>query len=396
MRRGDLDTSIMAFARWKRNLRSAQMSRPTMPQISAKEARPPCALESRLVQVWPPPAWQDVTVLVAVSGGADSVAGVRAIQSLKGDGAGRLVAAHFNHHLRGEESEADEQFVTQLCRQIGLDCRVGHHVPDKGIRHRERGENGCENSITSSGRSEAAARRVRYAFLQETAERLGARYVVTAHTADDQAETILHRIIRGTGIAGLAGMARVRSLGPAATLVRPLLDFHRRELLAYLADLGQPFRSDSSNSDLAFTRNRIRHRLLPELAAEYNPEVVESLLRLGRLAGEVQSVVDALVKDLAVRSTSCRSAGSVSICLATLAGQPRYVVRELLIAVWRQQGWPMQSMGFEQWDLLAEMALPCPAPPAAEHGKRMFPGNVLAESHSDLLRLERIACIPGE
>ena len=164
------------------------------------------------------------------------------------------------------------------------------HAPREVIRHAERDE---------YRNSEATARTARYAFLQETAERFGARYVVTGHTADDQAETILHRIVRGTGIAGLAGMARVRPLGPAATLIRPLLDFRRLELLAYLTDLGQPFRSDSSNSDTAFTRNRIRCRLLPELAAEYNPGVVASLVRLGRLAGEVQSVVDALVEDLA-------------------------------------------------------------------------------------------------
>ena len=134
--------------------------------------------------------------------------------------------------------------------------------------------------------------------MQSTAERLGARYVVTAHTADDQAETILHRILRGTGVAGLAGMRRARPLGPAATLIRPLLDVRRAEILAYLSELQQPFQDDASNSDLGFTRNRIRHELLPRLAADYNSDVVAALLRLGQTAHDAQQHIDAAVEEL--------------------------------------------------------------------------------------------------
>ncbi len=335
-------------------------------------------LESRLDQAWPPAAWKDVSVLLAVSGGADSVALLRAMQALKTGGKGRLVAAHFNHRLRGDEADADERFVVDLCRQAGLPSEVGRATA-------------AQLEAAAGDGLEAAAREARYAFLQQTAARLGARYVATAHTADDQAETILHRAVRGTGVAGLAGMTRVRPLGPAAVLIRPLLGFRRAELLEYLNDIGQAFRCDASNNDTRFTRNRIRLELLPQLAAQYNPGVVEALLRLGRLAGEAQSVVDGIVEKLAQRAVVDGPRGQVRVLLEPLQGQPRYVVRELLMAVWRRRDWPLQAMGFDEWDLLAEMAAPvresASRVPLCVPQKRMFPGGVLAEVTRDHLGL---------
>jgi tRNA(Ile)-lysidine synthase len=226
---------------------------------------------------------------------------------------------------------------------------------------------------------EALARRARYAFLAQAAARLGARYVVTAHTADDQAETILHRILRGTGIRGLAGMARARPLGPV-TLLRPLLGIRRAELVAYLDELSQSYRRDSSNRDRRFTRNRIRRELLPRLAAQFNPAVVAALLRLGGLAGGAQAAVDRWVADAAERWARPSGPGRVTIDRAGLADQPRYLVRELLMAVWRRQGWPMQAMGFDEWDLLAAMLLPSAGPPSGADRTHVFPGGVAAEA----------------
>jgi len=160
-------------------------------------------------------------------------------------------------------------------------------------------------------------------------------------------------------------------------LIRPLLGFRGAELIAYLAGLGEPYRRDSSNSDTRLTRNRIRLELLPQLAGRYNPAVVDALLRLGQLSAEVQDVVASLVDELAARA--CReSEGVVRIALGPLAGQPRYVVRELLLAAWRRQQWPLQAMGFDQWDLLASMLLSRPDGPSLP-AKRMFPGSILAE-----------------
>ena len=161
------------------------------------EQKPPLhPFETRLAASWPPEDWKEITVLVAVSGGGDSVALLRGLAALKLPGEGRLIVAHVNHKLRGADSEADQAFVQELCRQLGLACEIATATVD-----------------LSAGRgqgTEATARRGRYAVLDGTAGRVGARFVVTAHTADDQAETILHRMLRGTGIRGLSGMSRSR------------------------------------------------------------------------------------------------------------------------------------------------------------------------------------------
>jgi tRNA(Ile)-lysidine synthase len=261
----------------------------------------------------------------------------------------------------------------QLCRENGVPCEVGRATPGQWA--------------AAGDGFEAAARQSRYEFLQDAAARLGARYVVTAHTADDQAETILHRILRGTGIAGLAGMARARPLGSAATLIRPFLEVRRAEVLEYLDQIGQAFRCDGTNEDRQFTRNRIRVELLPSLAAQYNPGVIDALLRLGRLAGEVQGVVDAIVDGMVEQAVVRGPQDQIRISLDPLEGQPRYVVRELLMAVWRQHQWPLQAMGFEQWDLLAEMATAGSQGIVPPPQKRMFPGGILAEVRGDGLWL---------
>jgi tRNA(Ile)-lysidine synthase len=321
----------------------------------------------RLVSAWPPNTWTDVTVLAAVSGGPDSMALLLALHSLQAAGSGRLVAAHFNHRARGEESDADEAFVVEARRKLGIPCEIGRASPGQ--------------FADVSGGFEAGARAARYAFLEGAAERLGARYVATGHTADDQAETILHRIIRGTGLAGLAGIHPARPLNSLATLVRPLLTFRRREILEYLSARGQPFREDATNIDPRFTRNRLRHELLPLLETGYNARVVEALLRLGSLAGEAQEVIDAEVGRLfsaAVRT----EAGVVCIRCDALANYPSYLVRELLIFAWRSRGWPEQAMSHEKWAELAGLAMP--GSPTTRH----FPGGIRAERQEEL-RLSR-------
>jgi tRNA(Ile)-lysidine synthase len=218
---------------------------------------------------------------------------------------------------------------------------------------------------------------------------VGARYVATAHTADDQAETVLHRIFRGTGVAGLAGMARVRPLAEGITLIRPFLGVRRHELRLYLAALGQPFRCDRSNHDLRFTRNRLR-RLLAELARDFNPRVVDALVRLGHLAGQSQRLVERTIADLDRRCVARQPGGTVRIGVRLLAGHPPYLVRELLLGVWRSQRWPRGAMGFAEWDVLAEMALAAAADPSATPRRRTLPGGILAELVADELRLRRL------
>jgi tRNA(Ile)-lysidine synthase len=234
---------------------------------------------------------------------------------------------------------------------------------------------------------EAAARESRYRFLQSTAERLGARYVVTAHTADDQAETVLHHLLRGTGLAGLAGISRARPLGPAVTLLRPMLCLRRQDVTAYLNDLGQTYRQDATNAQLDYTRNRIRHELLPSLAANYNPQVVEAISRLAMLAGDAQAVIERDAHELAERAVRASKPATVEVDLSKLRGSPRHLVRELLVAIWRSRGWPLQSMGYAEWESLAAMAVE-PAKQLSQR-KRVFPGEITVERHGEALCLTR-------
>ena len=172
-------------------------------------------------------------------------------------------------------------------------------------------------------------------------------------------------------------------------MIRPLLGFRRGELVAYLDDLGQSYRDDSSNRDTQFTRNRLRRELLPLLASQYNAGVVEALLRLGSLAGEAQQVIDSLVGELAERCVHRDGPDALRIDAAALSGQSPYLLRELLIFTWRRQGWPMQAMGLAQWEQLEKMLLACGGRSAEFPAKKTFPGEVQAEATTAGLVLAR-------
>ena len=330
----------------------------------------------KLRSSWPPPQWSDVTVLVAVSGGADSVALVRGLSQVRAAGPGRLVAAHFNHKLRGADSDADQAFVEELAREAGIELLVGSAASDLSASHGGQG-------------LEGAAREARYEFLARAADQCGARYVATAHTADDQVETILHHILRGTGLAGLEGIPRVRPLTKAATLVRPMLSATRGEVLEYLLSVGQSFREDATNRSLDLTRNRIRHELLPLLERDYASNVRGAVLRLGLLAGEADEWLTESAARLAER-ISRPIAGGMEIDAAPLcASGPAIVSRYVLIGIWREQGWPLADMGFEKWEQLLSLACSAHEPRGA--AVQIFPGGIRAEKQGGVLRLTRPA-----
>lgn len=214
-------------------------------------------------------------IVVALSGGPDSTALTVGLTELLG-GRDQIVAAHFNHRTRGQESEADEEFVRDLCDEIGTPLHVGHA------------------SEASDGMSENDARNLRYRFLQDIADELGVPYVAVAHTADDQAETVLLRIARGTGMRGLAAMPYTRPIadGSGVSLIRPMLDVTRAEVAQFLNERGIVPRHDASNDDVRYARNRIRHHVMPALA-EINPAVVQALTRLAKIAREHNEFVEA-------------------------------------------------------------------------------------------------------
>ncbi len=181
-------------------------------------------------------------------------------------------------------------------------------------------------------------------------------------------------------------MSRTRRLGPA-TLLRPLLGMGRAELVAYLRDRQQPFRTDTSNCDVRFTRNRIRNELLPLLAAQYNPSVVDALLRLGELAGESQVLIDAMIRDVAQQCLLHIARDEARLDLKVLAARPPHQIRELLMEVWRQQGWPLAAMGFAEWESLAAMIVAASGQSTGNSRNRMFPGAIVAEIHDGQLIL---------
>jgi tRNA(Ile)-lysidine synthase len=203
---------------------------------------------------------------------------------------------------------------------------------------------------------ENAARQVRYDWLAEIARSEGARWVATGHTTDDQAETLLHRLVRGTGLHGLEGIPPQRELAPGIAVIRPLLRSSRAEVLAYLQNAKQDSRTDSSNIDLGFTRNRIRHELLPALARDFNPAIVSILCRLTEQAREVQSVLEILAADLLKDAELPRAGNLLVFNRATLAKAPKHLVREMFRLVWSRENWPAGAMTFDDWDRLAALA----------------------------------------
>jgi tRNA(Ile)-lysidine synthase len=327
-------------------------------------------LERRLAESWPVREWCGTHVVLGVSGGADSVAMLRAMAGLKErhGGRGQLYVGHLNHGLRGSAADDDEAWLRLLCERLKL--TLAAETIDVSAIAADEGDGW-----------EAAARLARYTFLQAVAERSGARFVATAHTSNDQVETVLHRIIRGTGIEGLAGMAKARALTPGAALVRPMLDLKRQDVLDYLAAIGQEYRTDTTNEDTRWTRNWLRHQLLPLLRERYNPQVDAAVLRLASQAGEAQKVVAGLAARLAERCIDAKLP-RIQVDCAALEGQPVIVVREVFKFAWRQASWPEQSMGFKEWQQLALLA--------AEHSSRTLnlPGGIRANRDGQLVILE--------
>jgi tRNA(Ile)-lysidine synthase len=327
---------------------------------------------------WPTASWQGLVVVVAVSGGSDSVALVQLLDQLAAAAQSSLVLAHFDHGWR-DDSDQDAEFVSQLADQLGWPCVVGHAAAD-------------------GPQTEQAARDQRYQFLHEVARRHGARCVVTGHTQDDQAETILDRILRGSGMRGLSGIPRLRPLDEDIVLVRPLLACRREELQQYLQQRQQAWREDSSNQDPNFTRNRIRHELLPLLSEQYHEAAAQSLVQLGQLAEETQQYLGQQVAELAdavVRQESNDELQQLLIELPLPAGTAEFLVRELLIDCWTGLGWPRRDMGMQQWKQLAAMLLD-----EGQPQRQTFPGNVDAQrrekkSGGELLLTRRLDSSAG-
>lgn len=309
-----------------------------------------------------------VSVLIGVSGGADSVSLLRALHLLRQELNLCLHVAHLNHQLRGEAADEDARWVEGLCHRLSLPVSIG--VADI-----------ARIAADSARGIEEAARDARYRFLQRVARESGCSAIAVAHTADDQAETILHHIIRGTGLAGLAGIPRERELEPGLRLVRPLLDVSRAEVIEFLTETGQDFRDDETNRDETLTRNLLRRRVIPTIRQELNPNFPDALCRLGLQASEIQQSITWAAGMLLERVLEVSSSSESRLTWQAIAGCPRHLVREMLSLLWRQSNWPRQAMTFEHWERLAVVLL--------EGGAADFPGGISATRSGRLFIIRR-------
>ncbi len=276
-------------------------------------------------------------LLVAVSGGADSVALLRGLHELARPFDLQLMIAHYQHGLRAT-AEADAVFVQSLGEVLHIPVILGRadaaDVPLTGI--------------------EAWARNVRYQFLQTTAEQHACPIVMTAHTVDDQVETVLHHLFRGTGLSGLAGIPRERALSERCRLIRPLTSVWRAEIEAYLASVGQQFCLDETNADLQFRRNWLRHQLLPLIRTAY-PEASAAIWRLSQHAAEATETLDSLADSWLNQAIMEAVDELVILDAQVLQDCPDFLLRTVLVRLWTRQNWPRQGMTAESWEQAAHV-----------------------------------------
>jgi tRNA(Ile)-lysidine synthase len=282
--------------------------------------------------------------VAAVSGGPDSVALFHILtELLQAEKIERLILAHVNHQLRGAASDTDEDFVAELA-DPSVEVRTTR-IDVGAIAHAEQ-----ENL-------ESIARRERYRFFEQVASSAGAAWVATAHTADDQAETVLFRLLRGSGVLGLSGMAECRPLGQGVQLVRPLLKVRRQALLDFLKARQLPYCVDASNQDLRFSRNRIRHELLPMLRMNYNPGIDDVLCRLAEQAQDLHADLRAQAEALLQKAERPRAGPILVFAVEPLRSVNSNLVREMFRLVWQREAWPMGAMDHTRWQRLVEIAL---------------------------------------
>ncbi len=251
--------------------------------------------------------------IVAFSGGADSTALLGLCQAISGDLKIELIAAHLDHGLRGSESRRDREASEAMARRLGVPF-VWSKADCPALAR------------TESLSLEEAARKARYSFLERIRREKEADCILTGHTADDNAEVLLLNLMRGTGPRGLAGIPPVRD----GRVIRPLLTFWKDELVAYNKARGLDWVEDSSNKSLDFTRNRIRHDLIPKMARDFNPAIKAALVRAAQLIREEESLWELILDGLKPKVDWCEEQEAVRISAEKLAALHRAGARRLV------------------------------------------------------------------
>jgi len=314
-------------------------------------------------------------VAVGLSGGADSVALTRALAERSRELGIVVRAAHLHHGLRGGEADRDQQFASDLARSLGIQFH-SHQVDT------------AAEAASAKETIEEAARRLRYAWFRQLMAAREVDAVATAHTLDDQAETVLGKLIRGAWTEGISGIHPVVQF-PEGQILRPMLATTRSQVEAYLSGLGQTWVEDASNADLAFTRNRIRHELLPQLN-QWNPRIREHFSQMAELARDEelfwQAEVSRIAPQLVLPGRPVRGGGragseetAISLDVVRLAAQSPAIQRRLLRHVADSLS---VSLGFEATEALRNLAL------TGRSGQQLaLPGPLTAERSPRELRI---------
>jgi len=308
-------------------------------------------------------------ILVAVSGGADSVALLLLLLDVCDRFRLQVIVAHYDHAVR-EDSAADAKWVQALSNELGVTCHV-EQMQARGGRH----------SASEEQFSEDALRTARYAFLERTAREFDCQWIALGHTADDQAETVLHHLIRGTGLRGLAGMPFVRELAPGIQLIRPLFQVTRAEVEAELQARNQPWRTDLTNASDQYLRNRIRHEVMP-LLKTLNRKTARHLQQLSEQASEHQTAIVDIAASVLERAIQERASHRVTIDCRFLKASHHVIIRECFVQLWHQQNWTRQEMTSMHWRTLASVV--CEASPTGIS----LPGKVEASRSQGVLTLK--------
>lgn len=285
-------------------------------------------------------------VVVGVSGGPDSMALLHLLLALNKDLDWnlRLHVAHLDHELRGQESKGDAGFVQAAADGLSIPCTIEKR-------------NVKELADQESVGIEEIGRRERYAFFERVCLQTESKVVTLGHHANDNAETILHRILRGTGLRGLAGIPRTRSLSYDSDIrvVRPLLRFTSAAIRAYLDDTGIAYREDKTNESTEPMRNRIRHVILPQLRAEVNPQVDDAIIRLGEQAQWLEEYLRETVQRTFETLIISRTDQSLTLNAQALARKSRIVQTEIVRLAYRSFGLGEQDLSFGHLTAVLEL-----------------------------------------
>ena len=279
----------------------------------------------------------DASIVLAVSGGPDSMAMLDILSYLKKPYPFNLIVAHLNHCLRGDESDQDELFILNQCQNRQINC-ITKRTDIKKLAQQ------------TSQSIETAARNARYEFLSEICRDHNCKYLATAHHADDNAETILHRIIRGTGINGLAGIQpkRFTDSSKDITIIRPLLHVSRCQIEQYLAENNIPYRNDSSNNSNNHTRNSLRNKLIPEIENSFNPNFKQALNNLGTIAAHASQLLNDIAREDIKAANAIITNGLFKIKLEHFTNFGQNKACNILRYAIEQIGMPMSNLGIDQ------------------------------------------------